>query len=145
MGRVQNALVTGVAVSGRHRALDDAEFLIQHLHHRRHAIGGAAGVAEDVPIFVAVLISVNPHHKGTNLCALARCRENHFFGTCFEVLTGTNIIVKYASGLNHQVNAPLFPGQVGWIAVVKGLNRLTVYNNRVRCSCDLHIAERAQH
>ena len=145
MGCIENALVTGVAVGSGHRALDDAEFLIKHLDHRGHAVGGAAGVAEDVPVFVAVLIGINSNHEGTDFCPLARCGENHLFGAGFEVLTGTHIVVEDAGGLNHQIHAPLFPGQVGWIAVVEGFDCLAVDHNRVRCGGHLHIAERAQH
>ena len=145
MGRIQDALVTGVAVGGRHRALDDAECLIQHLHHRSHAIGGAAGVAENVPIFVAVLIGVNAHHKSANLRALARCRENYLFGTSFKVLAGTHIIVEYSGGFDHQIYAPFLPGKVGGIAVVEGFDRLAVEDDRVLGGGDVHAPQGAEH
>src|SRR5664279_3691163 len=38
---VEHVLVVGVTVDRGHRSLFDAERVVQHLHHRRQAVGGA--------------------------------------------------------------------------------------------------------
>ena len=45
---VEDDLVVGVAVDGGHDAADDAEVIEQDLDDGREAVGGAAGVGDDV-------------------------------------------------------------------------------------------------
>ena len=101
MGGIQDALVACVAVGGGHRALHDAEGLIEHLHQWRHAIGGAAGIADDVEIFMAILISVYSHHKSTHPFTFARGCDQYFFGTGLNVLTSSCFINKNTRGFNN--------------------------------------------
>ena len=145
MGGVENPLVTCIAVGGGHRALDDAELLIQHLYHRRHAVGGATGIAENVPIFVAVLIGVDANHESTHFCSLARSRKNHLLSAGFKVLAGSYIVVENTRGLDDQIHAPLFPGKVGWIAVVEDFDFLAIDVNGVIGGGDIDAPQGAEH
>src|SRR5215218_2608394 len=44
VGEVEDDLVVGVGVDGRHEAAFDAELVQQDLGHRHHRVGGAGGV-----------------------------------------------------------------------------------------------------
>jgi len=145
VGGIEDALVTGVAVGGGHRAFDDAEGLIQDLDHRRHAVGGAAGVAEDVVVLVAVLIGVHAHHEGADFVALTRGGQDHFLGAGLEVLAGTDVVVEDTGGFDDQIHAPLLPGEVGGVAVIEGLDRLAVDDDRVLGGGHLCITQGAKH
>ena len=59
VGQVEDALVVGVGVDGRHEALLDAERVLQHLGHRRQAVGGAGRVRDDVVLLGVVLVVVD--------------------------------------------------------------------------------------
>ena len=142
---VENPLVTRIAVGGGHRAFDDAEGLVQHLDDRRHAVGGAAGVAEDVEIFIAVLVGVDANHEGAHTGALTRGREDHFLRPCFEVLAGAHVIVEDTGGLDHQINAPFLPGQVEGVAVGEALDLPAIHNDRVVRVADFGVANAAEH
>merc|ERR1711939_1206895 len=78
---VQDPLVAGVAVNGGHQTPVEAEVLIQNLDDRCQAVGGAAGVAEDVPVFVAVLVVVDAHNEGADAITLTRGGEDHLLGS----------------------------------------------------------------
>jgi len=48
VGRVKDALVTGVGVRGRHQTADDAEGIVENFGERREAVGGARRVGDDL-------------------------------------------------------------------------------------------------
>ena len=145
MAGIENALVTGIAVGGGHHSLDDAQRLIQHLYQRRHAIGGAAGVADDVVIFMAILIGIHAYHEGTNAFALAGCSNQYLTCASFDMLTGALLVDENTSGFDHQINAPFFPGQVEGIAIGETLDVFTIHHNRIVGIAHLRIADAAQH
>ena len=145
MAGIENALVTGIAVGGGHHSLDDAQRLIQHLYQRRHAIGGAAGVADDVVIFMAILIGIHAYHEGTNAFALAGCSNQYLTCASFDMLTGALLVDENTSGFDHQINAPFFPGQVEGIAIGETLDVFTIHNDRIVGIAHLRIADAAQH
>ena len=59
MRHVQRHLVVGVRVHRRHQRAADAEVLVQHLGHRREAVGGAGRVRDDVVLGRVVLLVVD--------------------------------------------------------------------------------------
>ena len=54
--RVHRALVAGIGVHRGHVAVLDADRLVQHVRHRREAIGGAGGVGDDVVLLRQLLV-----------------------------------------------------------------------------------------
>src|SRR5690606_4220541 len=54
--RIQRRLVAGVGVDGGHVAALDAKQVVQHLGHRRQAVGGAAGVRHDDVVLGEALV-----------------------------------------------------------------------------------------
>ena len=138
MAVVQDPLIAGVAVNGGHQTPVEAEVLIQNLDDRCQAVGGAAGVAEDVPVFVAVLVVVDAHNEGADAITLTRGGEDHLLGASLNVHAGLLIGVEHTGGLDHQVNAPLLPGAVEGIAVSEELDLLTVDEHRAVRGLDVH-------
>lgn len=61
--RVQQALVARVRVRGGHRALDDAELLVEDLDEGSEAVGGARGVGDDL-VRVLVVLGVDADDVG---------------------------------------------------------------------------------
>jgi hypothetical protein len=81
------------------------EFLIQHLHERCEAVGGAGSVADDV-IGVLVILLVHTNHVGRD-GALSWCGDQHLLGSRLEMLTSTFPVDEYTSSLNDEVNPHL--------------------------------------
>ena len=92
-----------------------------------------------------VLIRVHAHHKGAHTLALTGGRDQHLAGTGLDVLTGTFLIDKDAGGLDHQVDAPLLPGQVEGIAIRETFDVLAIHHDRVVGMAHLRIADVAKH
>src|ERR1035438_8345786 len=62
--KIEDDLVVGVAVDGSHDAADQSDGLKNNLDHRRQAIGGAAGVGDDVVLGRVVLVLVDAKNHG---------------------------------------------------------------------------------
>src|SRR5690606_12319368 len=82
---VQDDLVVGVGVHRGHQTLDDAEVLHQGLRHRRHAVGGAGGVGQDVVVGRVVLVVVDAHDD-RQVLALGGGGDDDLLGAGVEVL-----------------------------------------------------------
>ena len=137
MAVVENSLVTGVAVNGGHQTPLHAEVLIQNFDDWRQTVGGAAGVAEDVPILVAILVVVDAHHKGADTSALTRSGEDHFFGTSLDVHAGFFVGVEDTGGFDHQINAPILPRAIEGIAIGEEFDLFAVDDHRVISGLDV--------
>src|SRR5690606_15260962 len=83
----QDPLVVGVRVHRRHQALAYAAVLVQHLRHRRHSVGGAGGVGDDVVVRRVVLVVVVAHHEG-DVLVLRRGGDDDLLGAIGDVLPG---------------------------------------------------------
>ena len=82
---VDQLLVAGVGVHGLHQALLDAERVVEHLHHRHEAVGGAAGVGDDLlrgEVEVLVVDAVDERGVG----AVARGRHDDQRRAALEVV-----------------------------------------------------------
>jgi hypothetical protein len=65
VGEVDETLVGGVRVDGRHLAVPDAKRLVQHLGDRREAVRRAGGVRDDVMhLGVVDLLEVHAEDDG---------------------------------------------------------------------------------
>mmetsp|Transcript_7705 Transcript_7705/g.13166 ORF Transcript_7705/g.13166 Transcript_7705/m.13166 type:complete len:221 (-) Transcript_7705:282-944(-) len=120
MASIQQALVAGVAVSGGHGALDDAELLIEDLNEGCEAVCGARGIADNVVSLRVVVQVVDTNDVGGNVSTLARGSDDDLLGTSLDVLAGSRGVNEDTSGLNNNVNAKLLP----W-----GLQRVTSGND----------------
>src|SRR6185369_4215232 len=70
VGKVENDLIVGIGVNGRHGAADDLEIVINHFDDRRQAIGGAGGIRNNVVLggIVFILIHAENHREVFVLC-----------------------------------------------------------------------------
>ena len=118
-------------MNGGHQTPLHAEVLIENFDDGSKAVGGAAGVAEDVPILMAVLVVIDANHKGAHPIALTRSREDHFFRASLDMHAGFFIGVENAGGFDHQINAPIFPRAVEGVPISKELDFLAVDDHRV--------------
>ena len=84
---VDELLVAGVGVHGRHEALLDAERVVEHLHHRHEAVRGAGGVGDDlVRLDVEGLVVDAEDERGVGV--VARGRHDDERGAALEVVGG---------------------------------------------------------
>jgi hypothetical protein len=139
---VQDALVVGVRVDRRHQALDDAEVLVEDLRHRRHTVGGAGGVGDDVVVRRVVLVLVDAHDDG-DVLVLGRSRNEDLLGATGQVLRGVFLLREDAGRLDDDVDAQLAPRDVGGVALGEDLDGLAVDGDRVGGVGDL-LLEAAQ-
>ena len=65
--QVEDRLIVRVRVHGRHHALLDAEAVVQHLRHRRQAVGGAARVRERLVLGLDLVVVHAEHHGQVRL------------------------------------------------------------------------------
>ncbi len=118
---VEQRLVVGVAVDRGQQAAPHPERLVQHLHHRRHAVGGAGGVGDDIVRVRVVVVFVDAHHDG-GVDTLAGRGDHHFAGARGQVRRGGLPCAEPAGRLDDDVGAERLPGQV----------------RRVRAGADVH-------
>src|SRR6201999_2748080 len=128
-------LVLGVGVHGGHQALDDAEVLQQDLGHRRHAVGGAGGVGDDLVVGRVVLVVVDAHDDG-DVLLLGGGGDDHLLGAAGDVRLGGRAGHEAAGGLDHDVHPEVTPGQVGRVALGEDLDRLVADDDRVALDGD---------
>ena len=105
---VEHVLVVGVAVDRGHRSLLDAELVVQHLHHRRQAVGGAGGVGNDVVLGRIVHVVVHAQHDG-DVFVLRRRGDDDLFHRAAQVLAGVLGVGEPAGGFDHDLRAHRIP------------------------------------
>ena len=137
-GAVHGFLRGGVGVDGGHQTLGNAEaFLEQHVHHGREAIGGTAGVGNNVMILCVVLVIVHAHHHG-QILAFGGGTDNDFLRAGFEVSLRFFGISEQAGGFDHHIDAQLFPRQLGRSASADDFHFIAIDDERiVALMCDL--------
>ena len=108
--RVDRALVAGIGVDRRHVAVLDADRLVQHLRHRREAVGGAGGIGDDV-MPLGELLVVDAEHDG-EVGAGARRRDEHALGACGQVLGSAFAVGEAAGAFHDDVDAEIAPGEL---------------------------------
>lgn len=114
MRAVEEGLVVGVAVDGGHHPAFDAEGLVQYLHHRGDAVGGA-GCRRDDPVAVTVVGPVVDAHDDGGVDVLARRGQQHRAGAALQVQGGGVAVAEANRGLDD-VRAVLGPAQRGRVA-----------------------------
>jgi hypothetical protein len=109
VGQVQDTLVVGVGVNGRHQTVDDPEALVKDFGQRCQAVGGAGSVGYDMVSVRPVHILVDAHDDG-DILALGRGVDNHLFGAGPQVAGRGFPVGKAAGGFHHDVYFAPGPG-----------------------------------
>ena len=116
VGRVEDALVTGVGVAGGHGTLDDAELVVEHLGEGREAVGGAGRVGHNVGGGV-VVIRVHADDVGGDVVALGGGGDDNLLGASLDVLAGAGAVEEDTGALDDDVDLHLLPGEVEGVAI----------------------------
>ena len=85
VGRVDNGLGVGQAVDGGQRTVFDTEFLVDHLHHRRQAVGGAGSRGDDAVIGRIENVFVHAHDNILRARLFHRGGDHHPLDTLVQV------------------------------------------------------------
>ncbi len=121
VGRVEQALVVGVGVNGRHVARFDPEVVLDHLHHRDDAVGRARGVGDDVVLLGVIILVVDLEHE-RGIHALTRGRDDDLLRPAFEVGCGPVAAGKDARRLHDDIGANVAPGDLRRVPLGEGLD-----------------------
>ena len=126
MRAVDQLLVTRVGVHGLHQALLHAERVVQHLHHRHEAVGGAAGVGDDfLGLDVELLVVDAVDERGVG--AVARGGHDDQLGAGIEVRRGRVALGEEARALDDHVHTQLAPRQVLRVALAEHAQLVAVH------------------
>ena len=106
---IQDGLVVGIGVDGRHQAVLDAKGFVQNLYHGRKAIGGAGSVGYNIVLFLVILIVVDTQHHG-QVNVAGRSGNDYLAGAPLHVPCCLFAIGENARGLYHQVHTHFRPG-----------------------------------
>ena len=90
--------------------------LVQHLGHRRDAVGGARRVGEHVVLRGVVLVLVHAQDNGQVLAG-GRGGDDDLADGVVDVGCGPLGLGENASGLYHNLGAHLAPGDLGWVSL----------------------------
>ena len=101
---VEQVLVAGVGVDGRHQALDDAELVVEDLRHRGEAVGRARGVGDHRVLRGVVVALVDAHHDG-DVLVLGGRRDDDLLGATVDVGLRLGRVGEEAGRLDHDVDA----------------------------------------
>ena len=123
--RVEDLLVVGVRVRGRHVPLLDPERVDQHLRQRGQAVGRARRVGDHVVLVGVVLVVVDADADG-DVGAGRRGRDDDLAGTCLEVLCRTLALGEEPGRLDDDLDAEVAPGQRRGVALGQHLHVLAV-------------------
>jgi hypothetical protein len=101
---VDDHLGVGDVVDRGDDAVADAEALVDHLHHRRQAVGGARRGGEQVVLGRAVQVIVHAHHD-VERAPLDRRGDDHLAHAGGEVRRELGGGAELAAALEHDVDA----------------------------------------
>ncbi len=136
MWKIENRLIVGVAVDRGHRSLENAEFAVQHLGHRRQAVGGAGRVGDDVVLCRIVHVVVHAQHKRDVLIG-GRGGDDYFFYRPTQMFAGLVRVCEMPRGFHHDLSPNGCPVQLRGIFDGKNLQPLTANGDGVRFGLDL--------
>ena len=125
VGRVKDALVTGVGVAGGHGAIFNAKLVVEHLGEGREAVRGARRVGDDVGGGV-VLVVVDADDVGGDVVALGGGGDDNLLGTRGDVLASAGAVEEHTGAFDDDVNLHFLPGKVEGVAVGHNLDHLAV-------------------
>ena len=134
--RVEDDLIVGVAVDGGHDAGLDAEGVVEHLDDRGEAVGGAAGVGDDVVRGGVVLVRVDAEDEGDVLVGGGGGDDDLLDGGA-EVGLGLGGVGEEAGGLDDDLGADGGPVELGGVALGEDLDLLAVDGDEVVAVLDV--------
>lgn len=111
---IGQVLVVGVGVDGGHQALLDAQFALQHLGHRRQAVGGAGGVGDDLHVRRQHLFVDAIHHGGVGTLG-GRGDQDLARAGC-KMCGGLVAFGEQPGAFEHHIDLMGFPRQLGRVA-----------------------------
>ena len=123
-------LVVRVGMDRRHDAVLKTDHVVQRLHQRRKAIGGARSVRDDRHCTGQhVMIDAVDHRRVHR--AAGGCRDHNLLGPTREMLGCLLVAGKEPCALQHEINAELTPRQFCRIAFRKHLDAIAIDDNRI--------------
>src|SRR4029077_11972845 len=125
---VDEYLVVGVGVHRRHKAGDHADAIVNRLHQRREAIGGARAVRNH-RIGSLQLVVVDADDDGAVDILLARRRDDHFLRSGHQMRGCLFLAGEQASAFQHHIHFEILPGQLGGVALRAHLDAVTVHHH----------------
>ncbi len=118
---IEDALVVGVGVDGRHHGVFDAEAFVEDFGHRCEAVGGARGVGDQL-VFGFEVVIVDTEDDGGVDRIFGGDGEQDFGGTGFEVFFEFGAAAEDARRFDDKVQVERFPRKVGQFAFCNHLN-----------------------
>lgn len=103
MTGVEQALVEGVAVDGGHQTAFDAECFVDNFRYWSQAVGGAAGVRDDVVLLGVVVFVVDAENNG-DVFICCRCRDKNLLGAGGDVTFCLFCFGENTGALEHDVD-----------------------------------------
>ena len=103
MRKIQNVLVVGIRVNSRHHAPFDLKIIMENFHHRRHTVGGAGCIGNEVMFFWIVLVVVDAHAYG-EIRAFRRSGEDDFFDCVTHMFVAAFGIVEDSGSFQNNVD-----------------------------------------
>ncbi len=105
------------------------------LGHGSQAVGGAAGVADELHLFGQDIVVDAHNNGGVHVVGLASGNgEDHLLGTGVDVLHHLLAFLEQTGRLDNDVNTKFAPRQVLWVALSVDFHFLTVDHNAVAFS-----------
>ena len=135
MRQVENLLVVGVAVHGRHEAVLEPEVIHHDLDDGNEAVGGAGGVRDDVVLGGIVLLVIHAH-ADRDVLTLGGRRNHDLFGAGGEVLRRAFLVRKAARAFEHELYAEILPGELLGFLDRRDLDRFAVHDQRIALRLD---------
>ena len=127
MRAVQDHLVTGVGVNGRHDAALDGIGVVEGLGHRRQAVGGAGSGGDD-GVLSRQGVLIHAVNDGGQVVA-GRSGNDDLLGARVDVGLGFGLGSEEAGALQHNVNADLAPGEVRRVFLGQDLDLLAIHGD----------------
>src|SRR5690554_4556969 len=103
VGRIDDGLGVGQAVDRGQGTVFDAQFLVDDLHYRRQAVGGAGGRRNDAVIGRLEDVFVHAHDNILGARLFHRGGHHHPLHTLIQVALQHGNFLVHATGLDHQV------------------------------------------
>ena len=133
-GGVYDGLGGGHGVDGGHEGLRDDELVVDGLHHRGEAVGGA-GRARDEVLGPVVLTLVDAHDDGLGV-VLGGGRVDDLLGASVEDGLGSRLGEEDSGRLADVVGAEGTPADLLGVAAAGGLDLLAVEDKEVAIDLD---------
>ncbi len=136
MHLVERRLIVGVGMHRRHEAFFDADGIVQHLRHRRQAIGRAGSVGDD-RVFLRQRLVVHAEHDGA-IRAIARGRDENALGARRQMGRGLFLRCEDARAFQRDVHAQFLVRKLGRVFHRRHLDLVPVDDHQI--AVHLHLA-----